>query len=94
MKRIMIVPALLVLWAHPALAGEWDEYYSYERHSYEVRPDGSLKDYDAYPASREAYVADDYVVSDEAPLDYAPGCEVEQEWSPGRYSETVECEGD
>ena len=91
MKRIMLVPALLALCAQPALAGDWDEYSTYEYYSYEAGP-GGVKDYDVTPAYREPYVSSGVVVTDEAPHSYGSNCEVEREWSPGHYREPVECE--
>ena len=90
MKRIMIVPALLTLWAQPALSGDGDEYDVYETYRYESRANGADYGYDAVPT----YDTSDYVVTDDAPLGHDTRCEVEREWSPGRYSETVECEED
>ena len=87
MKRIMIVPALLALMAQPALSGDGEEYDVYETYRYESRADDG---YDAAPT----YGASDYIVTEDAPSGYDTSCEVEREWSPGRYRETVECEED
>lgn len=91
MKRIMIVPALLALWAQPVLAGDWDE-----RHSYEVYegPDP----YESVDGYHVPYVAEGYVVTedddDDDPIAYEANCEVEREWRGGAYKETIECEED
>lgn len=93
MNRIMIVPAVLSLWAQPAFAGGWGDYDTYEAYRYEERIGGDVA-YEVVPAYRAPYDSYDDVVIEDGPPSFDANCEMEQEWSPGHYRETIECDAD
>lgn len=98
MRRIVIVPALLALWAQPTIADDWVHYE--ESYRYEAGPNADYRVYETLPAYREPDDDDlsyGYVNSGEPPpraYGHSTECEVEREWDDGHYRETVECEED